>query len=142
MNVCVIDASVMIPVFVNQPFTPQARGLMAGLGDDPPMRMLAPDLLYVECANAFWRYVQHDGYDAAAVTVHLTRVRALALEITSTWELVQEALARAIAHGISAYDACYVALARREGCSLITGDRRLIRRLVGSPIAVQELETL
>jgi predicted nucleic acid-binding protein len=74
MDACVIDASVMIPVFISQPHTPQARGLVAGLQDSPPLRIFAPDLLYVECANALWRYVQHQGYDAGIVTLHLARI--------------------------------------------------------------------
>jgi predicted nucleic acid-binding protein len=39
--------------------------------------------------------------------------------------LATEALTIAAAHGISAYDACYVAAAHRHGVPLITADSRL-----------------
>jgi predicted nucleic acid-binding protein len=142
MEACVVDASVMIPVFVSQPHTAIARSLLAQLEDDPPLRVLVPDLLYAECANGFWRYVQHQGYDPRVVTLHLARIRGLSLSVTPTRDLAQDALAVTITYGVSAYDACYTALAQREECTLITGDRPLIRRLTGTPVAVEWLGDL
>jgi predicted nucleic acid-binding protein len=44
-------------------------------------------------------------------------------------DLADDALDLALAHGLSAYDACYVALARREAVPLVTADERLVRIL-------------
>lgn len=142
MDVCVVDASVLIPVFIVQTYTRPARKLIADLERTPPLRALAPGLLYAECATALWRYVQHEGYDLATVVTHLTRIRALALEVTPTRDLVGDALPTAVAYGIGAYDACYATLAQREACPLVTDDRRLVRRLASGPIAVQWLGDL
>jgi predicted nucleic acid-binding protein len=42
-------------------------------------------------------------------------------------------------HGISAYDACYVALAHRLGIDLITADQRLVCVFDGTAHAVRWL---
>jgi len=43
-------------------------------------------------------------------------------------------------YAITAYDACYVALAEREDVTLVTTDEPLIRALASSPFQVQSLE--
>jgi predicted nucleic acid-binding protein len=45
----------------------------------------------------------------------------------------------AIAHNISAYDACYVELSERLQLPLVTADQKLIRALSGTPYQVQAL---
>ena len=54
-------------------------------------------------------------------------LHALALRSVSTLELISAALEIALAHSITAYDACYVALAEALGCTLLTADARLAR---------------
>ena len=52
-----------------------------------------------------------------------------------------EALQLAVAHGMTAYDACYVALAQRNGIPLVTADEKLVRLLAGTPYLVEALRT-
>jgi predicted nucleic acid-binding protein len=142
MDDCVIDASVVIPGFVTQPLTRQARALLGRLDEAPPLRLLAPDLLYAECANALWKYVRYGGHDAAVAAGQLARIRQLPLGSTPTLLLVDRALALAVRWKISAYDACYVALADLVGCPLVTADERLVQRLAGGPGSVRWLGAL
>jgi len=53
-----------------------------------------------------------------------------------TSELVERALGIACTHGISAYDACYVALSEQEHVPLLTADSRLASSLSGSAFDV------
>jgi predicted nucleic acid-binding protein len=46
------------------------------------------------------------------------------------------ALTMAIAHSITAYDACYVTLAQQLGISLVTADQQLVQRLQATSYAV------
>jgi predicted nucleic acid-binding protein len=41
----------------------------------------------------------------------------------------------------TAYDACYVALAQRNGIPLVTADEKLVRLLAGTPYSVEALRT-
>ena len=45
----------------------------------------------------------------------------------------------ATTYAVGAYDACYVSLAHRLGCALVTADRALVRAFVGTPYAVEWL---
>jgi len=56
-----------------------------------------------------------------------------------TRELVSEALALAVAHRITAYDATYVALSRRLSLPLVTADEALVHRLEGTSLDVRWL---
>ena len=56
-------------------------------------------------------------------------LRALHLHQTPTYDLVSDALPIALTYTISAYDACYVALANKLGLPLVTADDALIRKL-------------
>jgi predicted nucleic acid-binding protein len=48
-----------------------------------------------------------------------------------------EALALSVARGISAYDACYVALSKQKNVPLLTEDRRLINALKNTDLNIQ-----
>jgi predicted nucleic acid-binding protein len=143
MDAWVIDSSVVVrQLFPDEPLAHEARRLLAGLDDTPPTRLFAPDLLYVECASALWKYVRFAGYDAQTAQDHLADIQRLPLEITPITDLVARALEIGIAFGISIYDACYVALAEREGCGLVTADERLVRGAAGASVDVRWLGAL
>ena len=83
----------------------------------------------MECANILWKYVRRAGHPADRVAGHIALLLRLPLIRVTTAALVADAARIALAHEITAYDACYVALAERSGAALLTADERLVRRL-------------
>jgi predicted nucleic acid-binding protein len=132
---CVVDASVAVKLYLAEPLAVEAVALF-GLLADPANVFHVPDLFYVECANIFWKYVRRGGASAAQVTAHLADLLSLPLRRVPMFDLAADTLTLALAHSITAYDASYVALARRMGVPLITADQRLERALVGTGLAV------
>jgi len=136
---CVADAGVGAKLYLVEPLSERADALFSYLAAVPPARFVVPDLFYVECANILWKHVRRFGYPEASARQHLIALLALPLESIPTSELVSEAFELAVAHQLSAYDACYVALSRREGIPLVTADEALVRKLDGTGYDVQSL---
>jgi len=122
--VCVVDASVAIKLYVAEALSNEAHVLFACLAN-PATKLHVPDLLY----NILWKYVQRGNASAAVATAHFQAIAKLPLLSTATADLGSDALALALAHGISVYDACYAALSQRLGVPLITADEKLTNRL-------------
>jgi predicted nucleic acid-binding protein len=86
---------------------------------------MCPDLLYAEVANAVL------GHQRAGRLTHtrgrevLDAVAAVPFERTDVKTLMALAWMIALDRGLSAHDACYVALAETKGATLVTADRRL-----------------
>ena len=135
----VIDASVGIKLFVDEELSEVADRLFAHLAADPPAQYYVPDLFFIECANILWKYVWRYGYPAENAQQDVIDLRALSLIAVSTADLLEPALELALKFEITAYDACYIALASRLALPFVTVDAILVRKLVGSPVDVQEL---
>lgn len=129
---CVVDANVALKLFVEQPGSDQADALFVQLGTDSQARYYAPDLIYSECASALAKYVRLRGLSAAAARKSVKELVGLGLVSVPTVELVSDALDLALKHQVTAYDACYVALAGRLNVPLVTADERLLNALAGS----------
>ena len=125
---CVVDASVAIKKFIIEPLTPKVDQLFDHL-NDPNSRLYIPDLLYIECTNIVWKYIRAGLYDSAEAQANLADLKFLRFTSTPTVDLMMEAIAISVAHGISAYDACYVALSRQNNVPLLTQDQRLVNTL-------------
>lgn len=132
---CIVDASVAVKLYLAEPLAAEAATSF-GLLADPANLFHVPDLFYVECANILWKYVQRHLATEAQATGYLTSLKALPLQSTPTFDLVDDALSLAVARGITAYDACYVALAQRLGLSVITADQKLEQKLVAAGFSV------
>ncbi len=136
---CVVDASVGIKLFVHEPLSDKADALFAHLAADPPALLAVPDLFYIECTNVLWKHVRRLGYSAATAQKDLIDLRKLSLQSISTASLMADALKIALARSITAYDACYVALAQQLGIPCITADEKLARLLASASYNVRWL---
>jgi len=138
MAAIVVDASVMVALYVEEPLSTPARAALLRAreaGDE----LHAPDLLLVECANAFWKRVRRGVLDRASA---MSAIGALSdLDDLDRHpldrRLLPAALSIAIAHSLTAYDATYAALAVQLGGTVISGDNRFVKQAseAGLPVA-------
>ena len=119
----VVDASVGIKLFVDEPLSEQAHALFAKLSEDPPIELYIPDLFYIECANILLKYVRRFGRSLEDSQADLADLNNLALKPVSTSELMEDAILLASQKDLTAYDACYAVLAQRLNIPLITADK-------------------
>ena len=124
---CVVDASVGIKLFVDEPLSEPARRLFEGLAADPPAELHVPDLFFIECANILWKYTRRFGRPLEDSQADLADLGKLTLRVVSTADLMEDALTLAAGTGLTAYDACYAVLAQRLEVSLVTADAPLAR---------------
>ncbi len=140
MSSFVVDASAVSKLLVEEPGTEQARSFFSRLADPDPPVIYAPDLLYAECANTVWKYVSHHRYAPQQAQAALDALGALALQVIPTQLLFQEAFRLGLRFRITVYDACYLALAQRLRCPLVTEDKDLARRV--RPLSTVALSSL
>lgn len=118
----IIDASVAFKWFIPEVTSPQALALLDGEG-----RFHAPELILTEVANAMWVRLRNQGEGQAAVVAHATRALQDILDrLVPPADLLPRAIDLAFALRHPVYDCVYLALAEREGVSLVTADNRLI----------------
>lgn len=90
--------------------------------------MAVPEFMALEVANALWAKARRRQLTAALAREGL----ALFLRATARFVRVPErvlatdALAIALEYGVTAYDGCYLALARRLGLPLLSSDAKLL----------------
>lgn len=142
MNACVIDASVGIKLLLAENLSDRADALFARLVTDPTARFHVPDLFYLECSNTLWKHCRRYGYPLGQARDALGDLHALALISTPTKELMADSFDIATRHGITTYDASYVALAERLAVPLVTADEKLVRMLAKTPHQIRWLGDL
>jgi predicted nucleic acid-binding protein len=133
----VIDAGVAAKLFVDEPLSDKADALFSLLTRESQPAFHVPDMFYAEVIGALRKHALRFGYphireDTAALL-------ALALLVTPTANLALDAVGISLQHGISTYDALYVALTRRVDGALVTADERLARAMLGTGYNVQSL---
>jgi predicted nucleic acid-binding protein len=131
----VVDASVGMKLFVIEPLSDAAHFLFAHI-TLPGTRFYTPDLFYVECTNVLWKYIRRGTMPIEDANAAVDKLCRLALRPVATASLVSDALKIARTYDVTAYDAVYAALARRENTLLITADEALVRKLAGLDVVV------
>jgi predicted nucleic acid-binding protein len=124
---CVVDASVSVKLFVNEPNSDLAHALFAKLSEEPPAELYVPDLFYIECTNILLKYVRRFGRPLEDSQADLADLSLLALKSTPTTVLMEDALLLASQRNLTAYDACYAVLAQQLEIPLVTADEPMVK---------------
>lgn len=129
----VIDASVALKWYLSdEPHAAEAHAIL-GAGET----LIAPDIIIAEVCNAAWLGVR-------ASRIRDTQAQEIARCLPNLFDvlvsgsaLAERGMAIAIQLDHAAYDCFYLALAQARDVLLVTADRRLIRKLRGTPWAAR-----
>jgi predicted nucleic acid-binding protein len=118
----VIDASVAVKWVVGEAHSEAALALL-----EQEVTLHAPAHWLAEAATVLWAMSARRGtLTRAQAEARLEFLLDLAVRETPLPPLMPEASRLAFALDVTCYDALYLALARREGVPVVTGDRRLL----------------
>lgn len=87
--------------------------------------VLAPAIYTAEVANGLYKYVKAGTLTEEQALELYDFATGLVDQLVGEQELAREAMAAAIRHTHPVYDGLYGVLARRNGCPVLTLDRRL-----------------
>ena len=118
----VIDASVAVKWVVPEPDSKHAECLLEH-------GLVAPDLLFAECANVLWKKVRRGELTKGEADVAAQTLEQADLTIVSARAYVIRATAIAVELDHPAYDGIYLAVAEALQLRLVTADDRLIRKV-------------
>ncbi|HUT36775.1 MAG TPA: type II toxin-antitoxin system VapC family toxin [Planctomycetota bacterium] len=138
----VVDASVGIKLFVNEPHSDKAHALFSLAAGDPRTEFHVPELFYIESVNILWKCVRRARITETSALESVVRLQGLPLSRVATDGILREALRLALEHRISAYDATYVASALLVGAPLVTCDEPLAGKFKGKQPSVVLLADL
>lgn len=121
----VIDTSALIRLFVpDGPMHPEVETALNKAASGAEL-VLAPQLLLVEAANVLLRKRRRGELSSQELRELLEAVGSLPIRSCEHAPLIPSACTLAETHGLSVYDALYLALAERHGARLITCDEAL-----------------
>ncbi len=119
----VIDASVAAKLHFVEDGSDRAMTLAENAD-----RLVAPDLLFIEMASIAAKNVRRGTASRERAHLAVMGVTDLLDSAVPLSELALRGFELAAAHGFSAYDGAYLALAEAEGIELVTADEILVRR--------------
>jgi predicted nucleic acid-binding protein len=130
----VVDASIAVQWFANEPESERASRLIV-----EDRFLLAPDLMPVEAANAWWEKVRRHEMSVPDLEQAIVNLLALGIVLHPSAKLLSRAtrLAADIDHPV--YDCLYLALATEQGAHLATIDERLRRAAAQAEIRLWTL---
>ena len=136
VEVVVPDASIIVKWFVEEEYSENANNLRIDYLDQL-IDIAVPDIVYYEVLNAL-RYSGIYGEDELSQIGEALHAYQF-LDIPLKGEYLREAVKRALKHGITIYDASYLAVAYIRNAILYTADERLIEK-VNNPKLVKHIK--
>jgi len=118
----VVDASIATLWYANEPHSAAASVLLEGEDE-----LHAPDLLFVETANALWKKQLRGEMDTEVVEDSLAHLLTAGLVVSQAATLLKSATRLAVEARHPVYDCVYLTLARQRDAVLATEDKRLSR---------------
>jgi predicted nucleic acid-binding protein len=124
----VLDASVALKTVLKEPDSPAALKLLDEYRQQLH-ELLAPDTFVIEVAHALTRAERRKVILVGEAPQLLSEVMTNRPILHAYLPLVSRAVELSSDLRVGAYDCLYVALAEREGCSLVTADEKLVKAL-------------
>jgi predicted nucleic acid-binding protein len=127
MRLLVLDASVAAKWFLpraGESLVEESFDLLRRHAEGE-IEFTAPDLFWPEFGNVLWKAVRQGRWSGTAATKALQQMQEQRLSTVPAADLVEDALAIALASGRTVYDSLYIALAVQRGAELVTADERL-----------------
>jgi predicted nucleic acid-binding protein len=135
--VIVADTNLIAYVLINSAQTALAEAILEKDGD-----WHAPSLWRHEFRNILATYVRADRLALPVALRHMANAEALIVTDESSEAAdIEEILRLAKISGCSGYDCEFVALAKRIGAPLVSGDKRLIAAFPETVIAIEAFAT-
>lgn len=128
MTAYVVDASVAVKWYLPEANSAQATSLLS-----PDHTLWAPDLIFAEVGNVFWKRVQRNELDSNQARACLYDFLSSPLRIEDGPLLLEKAWDIATQYGRTVYDSLYLALADKLGTPLVTADLRFYNALRDTP---------
>jgi predicted nucleic acid-binding protein len=117
----VVDASVAVKWLVPEPDSAMAIALIR------QYRLIAPDLLLLECVNTFWKKVRRKELTLEEALISAQGIEQANIELVAARGQAETITRLATALDRPAYDCAYIAVALTRRCQLATADRRLLQ---------------
>ena len=114
----IVDASVAVKWFAKEDQIAEARLLLDR--DD----LAAPEFIFLELFHALWNLARRNQFHMHDIEPSLMRMRDVFAYFAPQETLRGDAMRLALHRNLAIYDCLYIALAQREGATLITADEK------------------
>lgn len=125
IEMAVLDASALLRLYLADGPLPQGLEPVMERGCRGDLILLVPDLCWLEISSVLCRQIKRELLSSDEVSELFADIERLPLRTMASRDLCVSAMQLSLEHGISVYDATYLALALRHGASLFTADARL-----------------
>ena len=127
MKVFVLDTSAVVRLYVPDGPIPEGTREAIEAAWRAEAVALAPELALAEIGQVLHKKTLAGALAREEADEIMAAVAELPIELVGHRELISEAVTAARDHGLTVYDGLFLALARKQKASLISGDERLTR---------------
>lgn len=128
----VVDASVVVKWFVDEPLRPQARHIL-----EYQQEILSPDFMLVELANVVWKKLRKNEITPDHARAIVTASSEAITELVPATHVLTKATELAIELDHPVYDCLYLACLSKPHDLLVTDDRRFFNKTRNTPFEDQ-----
>jgi predicted nucleic acid-binding protein len=123
--IAVLDASVALKwQFQDEEATEQATELLMDYVNGK-IQLIAPNLLSYEIVSAVNVAINRKRIPETVGHTAIQNLNSLGIELRPFDDLIEDTFFLSRRHNLSPYDCAYIALAEKEKCDFLTGDKRL-----------------
>lgn len=120
MNQYIVDASIVVQLFITSRYTAETKQLFEGI--DRGDQLIVPEFCLLECTNVLWKNVRFHNVTYREAEKLIRALIELDILTTPIIDLLPRALEIGLKYQLAVYDSVYIALAEKLDYPLITDD--------------------